>query len=221
MSDQLIKFERPFTITKSLSEDGTFEGYASVFDVEDHSGDTVRKGAFKSHLSKLAKEGRKIKMLSNHNRHELIGTYKSVDEDAKGLYVVGKLTLGVQKADETRLLMLDEAIDSMSIGGYVRKEYTDQKTWKRDLIEIELKEISPTGFPALDAARIHAVKSLEHAAMTTAAELETILRDVGGFSAKEAKSIISKAKACVPHRDVGIDTSRLRQISDKIRSLSL
>ena len=216
--DNLLKFERPFTITKALSEDGTFEGYASVFDVEDHGGDTVRKGAFKTHLAKLGK--RKIKMLSNHNRHELIGTYKSVEEDATGLYVVGKLTLGVQKADETRLLMLDEAIDAMSIGGYVRKEFTDQKTWKRDLIEIELKEISPTGFPMLDAARISAVKSLEHAATNNAADLETILRDVGGFSAKEAKIIISKAKTCVPHRDVGIDTAMLKSIHEDIRSLS-
>ena len=216
----LLKIERQFTITKSLSDDGTFEGYASVFDVEDHGGDTVRKGAFKAHLAKLTKEKRKIKMLSNHNRHELIGTYKSVDEDAQGLYVVGKLTLGVQKADETRLLMLDDAVDSMSIGGYVRKQTIDEKTWKRDLIEIELVEISPTGFPMLDAARIHAVKSLEQSALSTPAELEVILRDVGGFSAKEAKIIISKAKTCVPHRDVGIDTSMLKQIGDTIRSLS-
>lgn len=219
--DQLLKFERPFSFTKALAEDGTFEGYASVFDVEDSSGDTVRKGAFKAHLAKLGKSKRKVKMLSNHNRHELIGTYKSVDEDDNGLYVVGKLTLGVQKADETRLLMLDEAIDSMSIGGYVRKQTIDEKTWKRDLLEIELMEISPTGFPALDAARITAVKSLESAAMTSAAEIEAILRDVGGFTVKEAKIIISKAKACVPHRDVGIDTATLKQIGDTIRSLSL
>lgn len=217
--DKLIRFERPFTVSKSLSEDGTFEGYASVFDVEDHGGDTVRKGAFKAGLERLAKEKRKVKMLSNHNRHELIGTYKEVAEDSKGLYVVGKLTLGVQKADETRLLMLDEAIDAMSIGGYVRKEYTDQKTWKRDLIEIELKEISPTGFPALDAARIHAVKSLESAAMNTPAELEAVLRDVGGFTAKEAKIIISKAKSCVPQRDVGID-SVLKDLRSTIESIN-
>lgn len=219
MADRIIKFERPFTVTKALSDNGEFEGYASVFDVEDAYGDTVRKGAFKKHLAQLVKDKRKIKMLSNHNRHELIGTYKDVAEDDNGLYVVGKLTLGVQKADETRLLMLDEAIDAMSIGGYVRKEFTDQKTWKRDLIEIELKEISPTGFPALDAARIHAVKSLEQAALSSAAELEAILRDVGGFSAKEAKIIISKAKTCAPQRDVGIDMAVLKQVSETIHSL--
>lgn len=218
---QLLKISRPFTFTKALSEDGVFEGYASVFNVEDHGGDTVRKGAFKKHLAKLIKAKRKIKMVANHNRHELIGVYKEVDEDDTGLIVAGKLTLGVQKADETRLLMLDEAIDSMSIGGYVIDAKVDHKTFKRDLIEIELHEITPTGFPMLDAARIHAVKSLEQSALNTPADLEAILRDVGGFSTKEAKIIISKAKTCVPHRDVGIDTAALKQVSDTIRSLNL
>src|SRR5690606_26656153 len=44
MSDKFIKLERDFTITKSLDEAGEFEGYASVFDTEDHHGDTVKKG---------------------------------------------------------------------------------------------------------------------------------------------------------------------------------
>ena len=53
MSDKFIKFERDFTITKSLDDTGEFEGYASVFAVEDSHGDTVKKGAFKAGLQKL------------------------------------------------------------------------------------------------------------------------------------------------------------------------
>src|SRR5690606_9636780 len=112
MADKFIKIERDFTITKALDETGEFEGYASMFGMEDHHGDTVKKGAFKVGLQKLAKEKRKIKMLFNHDRYQPIGVFKEADEDSKGLYVRGKLTLGVQKADETRLLMLDEAVDS-------------------------------------------------------------------------------------------------------------
>jgi HK97 family phage prohead protease len=201
MRNQFVKIERRFTLTKALSDDGTFEGYASVFDIEDHSGDTVRKGAFKAGLQKLVKEKRKLKMLWNHDRYTPIGTYTDASEDDKGLWVAGKLTLGVQKADETRLLMLDEAVDSMSIGGYVVKEQVDNKTFKRDLLEIELREISPVTFPALDAARIVSVKSLSE--VGDLSELEAYLRDVGGFSAKDAKTIISKAKAATPRRDVG------------------
>jgi HK97 family phage prohead protease len=198
--NQFVKVDRKFTITKALSEDGTFEGYASVFDIEDHSGDTVRKGAFKKGLEKAIKEKRTLKMLWNHDRYQPIGKYTDASEDDKGLWVAGKLTLGVQKADETRLLMLDDAVDSMSIGGYVIKELWDNKTGKRDLLQIELREISPVTFPALDAARITAVKSISD--IGDLPELERYLRDVGGFSTKDAKAIISKAKAATPQRDV-------------------
>lgn len=200
MADKFIKVERNFTLTKALSEDGTFEGYASVFAVEDSHGDTIKKGAFKAGLQKLVKEGRKVKMLFNHDRFSPIGVFKEAEEDDKGLYVLGKLTLGVQKADETRLLMLDEAIDSMSIGGYVKKELWDNKTFKRELQEIELREISPVVFPALDQARILSVKSLADDA--SVGDVELVLRDVG-FSQKDAKRLISIIKGATPQRDVG------------------
>ena len=54
--NQFVKVTRPFTVTKSLQEDGTFEGYASVYGIEDHHGDKVIKGAFSKGLQKLAKE---------------------------------------------------------------------------------------------------------------------------------------------------------------------
>lgn len=200
MNQEFVKIERPFTITKELAEDGTFEGYASVFGIEDHGGDTVKKGAFKAGLQKLVKEKRKLKMLWNHDRYQPIGVYTAAEEDSKGLWVAGKMTLGVQKADETRLLMLDGAVDSMSIGGYIVKELWDNKTLKRDLLEIELREISPVTFPALDAARIVSVKSISD--IGDLSELEAYLRDVGGFSVKQAKAIISKAKAANLQRDV-------------------
>ena len=212
MADKFIKFERDFTITKSLDDTGEFEGYASVFAVEDSHGDTVKKGAFKAGLQKLAKEKRKVKMLFNHDRFLPIGVFKEADEDSKGLYVRGKLTLGVQKADEMRLLMLDEAIDSMSIGGYVRKEYVDQKTWKRELIEIELREISPVVFPALDAARIVSVKSLADDA--DIGEVEVVLRDAG-FSRTDAKRLISIIKGVAPQRDV----ERIADSIDNLQSI--
>ena len=200
MADKFIKIERNFTVTKSLDETGEFEGYASVFAVEDHHGDTIKKGAFKAGLQKLVQGGRKVKMLFNHDRFSPIGVFKEADEDDKGLYVRGKLTLGVQKADETRLLMLDEAIDSMSIGGYVRKELVDMKTGKRELQEIELREISPVVFPALDQARILSVKSLADDA--SLADVELILRDAG-FSRLDTKRLISIIKGVAPQRDVG------------------
>ena len=213
---RFAKQEVDFTITKALSEDGTFEGYASTFGNEDSGGDTIRKGAFKAGLEKLRKEKRKIKMLWQHDRYTPIGGFPVFDEDSKGLWVQGKLTLGVQKSDETRLLMLDDVIDSMSIGGYVIKELWDNKTFKRELLEIELREISPVTFAANTQARIEAVKSLEEA--VTIGELEAYLRDVGGFSAKEAKAVISKAKSCTPQRDVAGFARTLQSAIDLLKS---
>lgn len=216
MSNKFIKVERNFTVTKALTENGEFEGYASMFDVEDRGGDTVKKGAFKAGLAKAAKDNRKIKMLFNHDRFQPIGVFKEVDEDDKGLYVRGKLTLGVQKADETRLLMLDEAVDSMSIGGYVVKDKVDHKTWQRDLLEIELKEISPVVFPALDAARIVSVKSLPDD--VSIGQLESTLRDVTGWSQKDCKRFISLIKSGKPQRDV-VGAATISKLHEAINSL--
>lgn len=217
MSDRFIKLERDFTITKSLSDEGEFEGYASMFSVEDSHGDTVKKGAFKAGLQKLAKEKRKIKMLFNHDRFSPIGVFKEADEDSKGLFVRGKLTLGVQKADETRLLMLDEAVDSMSIGGYVRKELWDTKTLKRELIEIELREISPVVFPALDQARILSVKSLTDD--VPMGDVELVLRDAG-FTLKESKRLISIIKGSKTHRDVEGVSKQLQSLTNLLNSIT-
>lgn len=153
-------------------------------------------------------------MLFNHDRFSPIGVFKDADEDGKGLYVRGKLTLGVQKADETRLLMLDEAIDSMSIGGYVRKEYWDNKTLKRDLIEIELKEISPVVFPALDDARVLSVKSLTDE--SSIGDVEVVLRDAG-FSRNDSKRLISIIKGSSPQRDVERIVHNLQSVLNKMK----
>ena len=219
---ELIKVERNFGITKSLDESGIFEGYASVFDVEDAHGDSVAKGAFKAHLDKLIKEKRKVKMLWHHDRYQPIGVYKEVEEDGKGLRFQGQLTLGVQKADETRLLMLAEAVDSVSIGGYVTQARNlDKLGLRRELQVIELNEISPVTFPALDAARIDVVKSV--AAVESLADLETFLCDTGGYSLKTARTIIAKAKGCASLRDAGdgaISKDALDTIRNAINSIT-
>lgn len=192
MTQRLIQLERSFVFKAAADDTGTFEGYASTFGNEDSYGDTIVKGAFVKGLKQLADRGQKLKMLWNHDRYEPIGTFTQASEDDTGLYVKGKLTKGVPRADSTLLLMKDGAIDSMSIGGFVVKELFDNKTNKSQLQEIELREISPVTFPANTAARISTVKSIESFGMIH--ELEAHLRDVGGFSAKEAKAIIAKAR---------------------------
>ncbi len=86
---------------------------------------------------------------------------------------------------------------------------------KRDFLELDLREISVVTMPALDAARITSVKSLSD--VGDIPELEAYLRDVGGFSVKEAKTIISKAKAGTRQRDV--DDKAIQQLQQAINNL--
>ena len=217
MADKLIRIERHFELTKDDNESGEFEGYASVFDTEDSYGEFIAKGAFKKGLQKLAKEKRKLKMLWNHNRDEVIGTYTEAHEDDKGLYVRGRFTRGVRRADETHLLMKDGAVDSMSIGAYVIKFNEDVKAKKITYTELQLREVSPVTFPALDAARVVSVKSLSE--VSDLAELERHLRDVGGFTHDQAKAIIAKSKALTPQRDVAgqADLKLIRQAINNLK----
>lgn len=191
---RIVTLDRKFEWKAKADDSGTFEGYASTFGNEDTYGDTIMPGAFKGAIEQHKKDGRNVKMLWQHQRSSPIGIFPITDmaEDTKGLHVKGEFTKGVRQADETHALMRHGAIDSMSIGGYVTKELYDNKTGKSELHEIDLQEISPVTFPANKEARISTVKSIESFGMLS--ELEEHLRDVGGFSAKEAKAIIAKAR---------------------------
>lgn len=72
--------------------DGTkIEGYASVFGASDRGGDVVRKGAYAASLKALEGAGRSVKMLWQHDPAQPIGIWDEVREDARGLWVKGRL----------------------------------------------------------------------------------------------------------------------------------
>jgi HK97 family phage prohead protease len=176
----------------SLSEDGTFEGYGSIFGGEpDAYGDVVKKGAFTDTIAAGGRNGFGIAMLYQHQPSEPIGTWKEIREDKKGLYVKGKLIRGVQKADEAYLLMKEKALRGLSIG-YDVEDYEiveDKKNNRRTryLKKVSLWEISPVTFPALVRAQITNVKNAIKEAKSER-ELETALREAG-LSWGQAKDI--------------------------------
>jgi HK97 family phage prohead protease len=142
--------------TFDIHPDGTFAGYASVFGVEDMGHDVVMPGAFSQ---SLAKRGvRAIKMLWQHQPHQPIGTWMSIKEDSHGLYVRGRLNLGVQRAQELLALLREGAVDGLSIGFKTEKASRDRKTGLRYLSKVDLWEISLVTFPMLPQARVTSVK---------------------------------------------------------------
>lgn len=153
---------------KSLTADGRFAGYASVFDNTDSQRDIMRRGAFKTSL-KLRKYP--VQLLWQHQWDEPIGIITEIFEDKHGLYVEGRLLLEVARAKEALALLKAGVIRGMSIGYTVKRARRDADSGARELLEVELWEVSLVTMPANEAAQVTVVKGANYAALTAALEL--------------------------------------------------
>jgi len=153
-----------------VAEDGTFAGYASLFGKTDLGRDMVMPGAFRASLAKRGAAG--VKMLYQHDPNQPIGVWAEIREDDRGLHVKGRLTAGVARAREVLSLMREGALDGLSIGYRTLRGRTDRKTGVRQLLELDLWEISVVTFPMLPEARVEAVKG--HAALLDAIRRATM-----------------------------------------------
>ncbi|MFO7758518.1 MAG: HK97 family phage prohead protease [Roseovarius sp.] len=149
------KFARLEGAALSVSEAGRIEGYASLFEIPDQGGDVVVKGAYAASLTRLAAEGRRVKMLWQHDPAQPIGIWEEVREDARGLYVKGRLLDTVSRAREAAALIAAGAIDGLSIGYRTLRAVKSDKG-HRLLQELELWEVSLVTFPMLPSARVAA-----------------------------------------------------------------
>lgn len=131
------------------------EGYASLFGVTDQGGDVVLAGAYRKSLDRLRAEGRQVKMLWQHDPAQPIGVWEEIREDAKGLWVKGRILADVEKGREAAALIAAGAIDGLSIGYRTITAEKDAKG-QRLLREVELWEVSLVTFPMLPQARIGA-----------------------------------------------------------------
>ena len=138
---------------KDVTDEGTFTGVLSVYDVVDLGNDLVEKGAFARTLQHSLGN---IPCLWQHS--EPIGTLQVMDT-GNALEVKGKLVLEVQRAREALALMKAGAVKGMSIGYRTVKAKIEDGV--RHLKELALMEGSVVTFPMLPAAQITSVKSLE------------------------------------------------------------
>lgn len=140
---------------KSLAADGRFAGYASVFDVVDNQRDRVKRGAFAATL-----ENRRtpVTLLWQHQWEQPIGTVERIFEDTRGLYMEGQLLLDVEKAREAYALLKAGALNGLSIGYRSKRSRHDPDSGVRDLLEVELWEISIVTLPANAEANVTVVK---------------------------------------------------------------
>jgi len=134
---------------------GTFDGYASLFNLADGAGDVILPGAFAATLRRRPPD--KVRMLYQHFAHEPIGVWETIREDSRGLYVRGRLTLDVRRARDVSALIADGALNGLSIGFRTRRARRDAKTGLRLIGEVELWEISIVTFPLLEQSRVTGV----------------------------------------------------------------
>ena len=139
----------------SLREGAVIEGYASVFGVADQGGDVVLAGAYGRSLRALSAEGRRVKMLWQHDPAEPIGVWDELREDQRGLWVKGRLLPDVGRGREAAALIAAGAIDGLSIGYRTVTAQKDARG-RRLLQELELWEVSLVTFPMLPVARVAA-----------------------------------------------------------------
>jgi HK97 family phage prohead protease len=206
-----------FEIKEAPDEAGVFSGYASVFNEIDQGMDTVAPGAFVKSLS-----ARKPKMLWQHDTDKIIGVWDEVREDAKGLFVKGRVLMDVQKGKEAAALLRSGALDSMSIGYRTVEAMAEGHV--RKLMQVDLFEVSLVTFPMDERAKVVDVKSKD--GRFDPKLVERALRDVCGLSISEAKAFMAEGfKALRLPRDVdaseadaGVKAllSQLRQLQEKI-----
>ena len=184
---------------KASGDTGVFEGYGSVFNIEDQGGDIVVPGAFTETLSAQKAAGRMPAMLWQHRQAEPIGVYTTMEEDAVGLKVKGQLALKTARGAEAYELMKMGALSGMSIGYRSRDDSYDRVTGVRTLKKLDLVELSLVTFPMNDASRVSGVKTIEE--LDSLSEIERHLRNVCGMSKSEALAMVSRVKSVIRRCD--------------------
>ena len=187
---KMKKLTRPLEI-KAIDEDGTFEGYGSVFNVVDSYREIVLPGAFSESIEMHKEKGTAPALLWQHDSSMPIGVWESMEEDQHGLKMRGRLALSTQKGKEAYELLKMKAVRGLSIGFSIPKggeEYDEDKK-VLNLSKINLWETSIVTFPANQAAQVTDVRSDYD--LENPREFERQLRDVMGLSQSQAKRLMA------------------------------
>lgn len=123
-----------------------FAGYAAIFDRADRGGDVIRRGAFARSLARAGS----VPLLWQHRRERTIGRIERIEEDKRGLRVIGRVS------DAEVAAMLGEGrVAGLSFGYRVRAGV--DRAEGRELTELALVEVSVVRVPMQPLARVHAV----------------------------------------------------------------
>lgn len=126
-----------------------FAGYAALFDLRDSGRDIIRPGAF---ARTLAERRDPIPLYWQHHPELRIGRVESAAEDARGLRVVAAVT---NPEGAAGLALQRGAVTGLSFGYRVRASRVGAEG--RELLDLELFEVSLVTHPMQHGARVHLV----------------------------------------------------------------
>jgi len=175
----------------SMNEDGQITAYLTTFGNLDVVNDVIMPGALDKFVEKFNNgEAGVLRMLFQHERMEIIGTWDKLEIDAKGVIGTGTLFADVSRGKDVKVLLKRGVLNAVSIG-FKASKYEYNEFDGRDFHEIELTETSVVDTGANNQALIISVKNEDGG--VNVRNLETVLRDAG-LSRREAKQISSVAK---------------------------
>ena len=226
MSERLEhkRLGKPIRLDAKSDAERTFRGHASVFDDPHPTSswalpsdwlDVFRPGAFKAALAEHKRSGTLPAMFWEHNWDHSIGAYRAVEEDGDGLAVDGQVAKSARQrtGEDIYELLSMGAVTGLSVGFKPMKVKLDEKTKTRELLAVDLFEISPTALPGNSSARITDVKSVAPDQLKRF--LEDLLRDAGELSRTEAKALLAEGfPALARLRDAGGDGSEAKRAAD-------
>ena len=128
------------------------EGYASLFWAPDQGDDVVAQGAFAESLA--LRPAARVQMLHQHAAGAVAGVWDEVREDARGLFVRGRILDASPAGRLCAALVKGGVLDGLSIGFRTRRARPDAQRKLRVLTEVDLWEVSLVTFPLLPAARL-------------------------------------------------------------------
>lgn len=212
----------PLTI-RAQGDDGTIEGYGSLFGQIDSYDDTVAPGAFAASLAEHKAAGSMPAMLWQHDATQPIGVWEDMAEDDKGLRVRGRLVMESERAREAYALLKAGALRGLSIGFMTRDDDYDPKSRVRTVKAVELWEVSLVTFPALKTAGVTQVRSAPVDDISRPSEAEKWLRDAAPHVSKsDATAFVSRLmRFGAERREAEFANERAAKAADRLlRSLS-
>ena len=195
---------------KEAKADGSFTGYAAVFNNVDLGQDVILPGAFDQ--VRTTRDG-KVRVALYHDLHRLAGK-ASFEQDSHGLRVNAQLNLDVSYVRDAYELMRSGVLDGLSVGfnipdGGAEYEERAGSGYVRIIKQAELWEFSLVPFGMNPEALVDSVKA------ASIRDFEVQLRGLG-YSQREAKALASGGFKSLTHRDGESDSATL---ADEIKTL--